>query len=158
MSTSLVSASNWQWRHFDTLTTRELYQVLKARLAVFSLEQKCYYQDADDLDFNAWHLLGWNAEKSELLAYLRLLPPATAYPEPSIGRILTTRSARGSGLGNSLVQRGIEKAEHLFPNQAIRIGAQLYLKNFYGKFGFEIDSAPYDEDGIEHIQMIRKPS
>ncbi|HXA47888.1 MAG TPA: GNAT family N-acetyltransferase, partial [Burkholderiaceae bacterium] len=37
----------------------------------------------------------------------------------------------------------------------IRISAQQYLEAFYRSFGFETTSAPYDEDGIPHIEMLR---
>ena len=38
---------------------------------------------------------------------------------------------------------------------AIRIGAQQYLERFYQSFGFVTVSAPYDEDGIQHVDMLR---
>jgi ElaA protein len=39
---------------------------------------------------------------------------------------------------------------------SIRISAQQYLEKFYSEFGFETVSDPYDEDGIPHIEMLRK--
>src|SRR5690349_7063965 len=41
------------------------------------------------------------------------------------------------------------------PECWIRIGAQQYLERFYGGFGFKTASAPYDEDGILHVEMVR---
>ena len=148
----------WQWCTFDELTTSQLYEVFKARLAVFSVEQECWYQDADDADHCAWHLLGWHDKTSELLAYLRLLPPSTAFPEPSLGRILTRQAARGCGVGHQLMQQGLQKAEELFPGQDICIGAQHRLVTFYQQYGFEIVSEPYEEDRILHIHMKRRAS
>ena len=47
--------------------------------------------------------------------------------------------------------------EHIETGHApMKIGAQLYLKNFYSSFGFEQSSDVYDEDGIDHIEMIRQ--
>ena len=43
----------------------------------------------------------------------------------------------------------------IFGRQAIKIGAQLYLKKFYESFGFEQVSEVYLEDGIEHIYMVK---
>jgi len=40
--------------------------------------------------------------------------------------------------------------------QLVRIGAQQYLEKFYGELGFARASEPYDEDGIMHIEMLRK--
>ncbi|WP_369750900.1 GNAT family N-acetyltransferase [Pontibacter sp. BAB1700] len=38
----------------------------------------------------------------------------------------------------------------------IRIGAQLYARKFYERFGFEQSSEVYDEDGIDHIKMVKQ--
>ena len=37
-------------KFFDELTTRELYEILKSRMEIFVVEQKCVYQDFDDID------------------------------------------------------------------------------------------------------------
>lgn len=38
-------------KFFDELTTRELYEMLKARAEIFVVEQNCVYQDLDDRDY-----------------------------------------------------------------------------------------------------------
>ena len=43
-------------KFFDELTTRELYELLKARAEIFVVEQTCVYQDLDDLDYNGLHV------------------------------------------------------------------------------------------------------
>jgi ElaA protein len=93
--------------------------------------------------------------KRELAAYLRCLAPGAKYEEMSLGRVLTTMAARGSGAGRELLARGIEYAERQHPGHRIRIGAQQYLEKFYQGFGFATISEPYDEDGIKHIDMLR---
>jgi ElaA protein len=127
------------------------------RQQVFILEQTCLYPDLDGLDVAAHHLLGWRVAdgRRELVAYLRILAPGAKYAEMSLGRVLTTPAARGTGAGRELLARGIEYAEHLHPGHRIRIGAQAYLENFYQGFGFQTISEPYDEDGIMHIDMLR---
>jgi ElaA protein len=55
------------------------------------------------------------------------------------------------------MQCSIEKVNKFYPNQGIRINAQLYLEHFYAQFGFQRVSDPYDEDGIPHIEMVRAP-
>jgi ElaA protein len=52
------------------------------------------------------------------------------------------------------MQQAIEIARQRYGNQAIRIGAQLYLKKFYASLGFEAQGDIYLEDGIEHVEMI----
>jgi ElaA protein len=147
----------WQRSSFAELTSAQLYEVLAQRQQVFILEQTCLYPDMDGLDLEAHHLLGWRIEngKRELAAYLRILAPGAKYTEMSIGRVLTTPAARGTGAGRELLARGIEYAEHLHPGHRIKIGAQAYLEQFYQNFGFRTISEPYDEDGIMHIDMLR---
>jgi ElaA protein len=77
------------------------------------------------------------------------------YEEPSIGRIVTAQEVRRTGLGRELVREALARAERLWPGRAIRIGAQQRLERFYQEFGFVTASAPYDEDGIMHVEMVR---
>ena len=58
--------------------------------------------------------------------------------------------------GRVLMEKSIEETGKLFGLSPIKIGAQLYLKSFYTSLGFEQTSAIYLEDGIEHIEMIRR--
>lgn len=148
---------DWQLSHFNDLTPADLYEVLAQRQDVFILEQTCLYPDIDGLDPVAHHLLGWRTVdgKRRLAAYLRILGPGVKYAEMSLGRVITTSAARGSGAGRALLTEGIACAERLHPGHRIRIGAQQYLEKFYQGFGFETVSAPYDEDGIMHIDMLR---
>ncbi len=37
-------------KHFNELTTTELYEILKTRSEIFVVEQDCVYQDLDDND------------------------------------------------------------------------------------------------------------
>jgi ElaA protein len=79
--------------------------------------------------------------------------------EPSIGRVVTDPSARGLGLGREVMRRGIAWCEKLHPGSPIRIEAQQYLERFYRELGFVTDpaKAPYDDEGIMHIEMVRPP-
>ncbi len=150
----------WQWKFFNELSRDELFELLLLRQAVFVVEQHCPYQDADPLDRDSWHLLGWREENSarELVAYLRVNASGIRYAEPSIGRVLTAASARGQGLGKELIAKGIECTECQFPGEGIRISAQLYLQKFYASFGFKEVSEPYEEDEIPHIEMLKPGS
>jgi ElaA protein len=147
----------WQFSSFADLGVDALYEMLALRQQVFVLEQTCLYPDIDGLDPGAHHLLGWRTDggKRELVATLRCLAPGAKYEEMSIGRVVTHPSARGTGLGRDLVAQGLARADRLHPGHAMRIGAQAHLERFYGGFGFATVSAPYDEDGILHIDMVR---
>ena len=149
--------TEWQWRSFAELSSHDLYAVLAQRQHVFVLEQQCLYNDFDGLDLASHHLLGWRTidGKRCLAAYLRCLAPGAKYTEMSLGRVLTTKAARGAGIGRALLTQGIEHAERQHPGHPIKIGAQQYLEAFYASFGFVTISAPYDEDAILHVDMLR---
>ena len=118
------------------------------------MEQNCPYQDADNKDQSSWHLMGWFYDT--LVAYTRLLPPGVSYAEiPSIGRVVTSPSVRGEGIGKELMQQSIKKIYTLFGPSPIKIGAQLYLYKFYTSLGFQQTSDIYLEDNIEHVEMLK---
>jgi ElaA protein len=145
--------TDWRCAPFEELTAREVHDILQARSAVFVVEQACVFQDMDGADVEAWHLFA--RRQGGIAAYCRLLPPGLKYAEPSIGRVITTGAARGTGLGRALMREALARCGRLWPGAAIRIGAQLHLERFYGEFGFARASEPYDEDGIPHIEMLR---
>ena len=145
---------NWTVKEFDALTPHELYAILQLRSEVFGVEQKCVYQDMDNKDQHCYHMMCW--QKDQLVAYTRLVPPGISYSEPSIGRVVTSRDVRGTGLGKTLVEKSIAEILKVYGQTPIKIGAQLYLKKFYESFDFEQTGDIYDEDGIPHIHMTRK--
>jgi ElaA protein len=142
----------WRCKSFDELSPAELYDIMKLRSEVFVVEQNCIFLDADDKDQMAFHLYGW--DNKNLVAYVRLLPPHSAYVEMSIGRVVTSQHYRKARIGRELMQKGIEMCSRLFGKGPIKIGAQLYLKKFYESLGFEQTGEIYLEDGISHIHMI----
>ncbi|MGN6396408.1 MAG: GNAT family N-acetyltransferase [Mucilaginibacter sp.] len=137
---------------FDELTVYQLYQILKLRSAIFVFEQQCLYQDMDDKDQQCYHLMIF--EDNQLAAYTRLLPAGLSFKEVSIGRVITNQAFRGRGLARKIMQQSIEACYELFGKQPIRIGAQLYLKDFYGSLGFIQQGEMYLEDDIPHIEML----
>ncbi|WP_430898185.1 MULTISPECIES: GNAT family N-acetyltransferase [unclassified Paraflavitalea] len=144
---------NWITKPFDELTPLELYKIIQLRNEVFVVEQNCVFQDADDKDQKCYHLMGWNEDR--LAAYTRLVPVGVSYPNYiSIGRVITNPKDRRSGFGKELMRVSIDKCYELWGKAPIKIGAQLYLKNFYESFGFQQISDVYDEDGIDHIEML----
>jgi ElaA protein len=145
----------WKCAPFGELSALEVHDILQARAAVFVVEQACAFQDVDGIDPQCWHLMGRKGGRGLLLAYCRLVPPGVKFAEPSIGRVLTTEAVRRTGAGRELVREAVARAQALWPGAALRIGAQVYLDRFYAEFGFVKSSAPYDEDGIMHIEMVR---
>lgn len=149
----MTTSITWTCKAFNELTPLELYKILQLRNEVFVVEQNCVFQDADGKDLQAMHLMAWAGE--ELAAYTRLFDKGITYSYASIGRVITSPRYRRCGLGKQLMSNSIEQLFTLFGIQPIKIGAQFYLKNFYESFGFVADGPLYDEDGIDHIHMIR---
>lgn len=141
-------------KSFQELTVDELYAVLKLRSAVFVVEQNCVFLDMDDKDQKCHHLLLYR--ENELVGYSRLVPAGVSYSEISIGRVITAASVRGTGLGKRLMELAIHYCQQLLGPGPIRIGAQTYALGFYASLGFVAEGETYDEDGIEHIEMVRK--
>lgn len=127
---------------------------MRLRNEVFVVEQNCVYQDADGKDPYCHHLLIFDGE--QLVAYTRLLPRGVSYEQMSIGRVVSSPSHRGTGVGRLLMRLSIETCHNLFGDGPIRIGAQMYLKKFYESLGFVQTSDMYLEDNIPHIEMIRE--
>lgn len=151
----------WSCRSFAELDARALYEILCLRAQVFVLEQRCAYLDPDGFDTAVWHLEGRDPASHELQAYARLVAPLTkgaAQPLPMIGRVVTAPTARGAGQGRELMQQAIVHCTRLWPGRVVEISAQAHLERFYASLGFETISAPYDDDGIPHVDMRRKPA
>ena len=140
--------------HFDQLTPRQLQAIYKLRVQIFVVEQNCAYQDVDDTDLTASHLMGTTAD-GQLVAYARLMKEPD--DQARFGRIVVSAAARGNGNGQALIRAAIAEIQRLWPaTTQINIQAQHYLDRFYRSFGFKPVSAVYLEDGIPHQDMILK--
>lgn len=144
----------WHWSTFGDLRPNELYEIVRARIEVFVIEQRCLYQDCDGVDLVSHHL--WmNGPDGHLGAYLRVVPPGVKFVEPSLGRVITAASVRGTGAGRALMAEAVRRMDAMYPGQPIRISAQRYLLQFYNDFGFEATDLHYLEDNIPHTEMVR---
>jgi len=142
-------------RQFSQLTPWEIFSMYRLRSEVFVVEQNCVYRDVDEKDLVSWHLLA--LDNGELAGYCRIIPPGVSYAEPSIGRVVIAGHKRRSGLGRALMNQALNKVSELFQKQDIVISAQTYLEPFYKSLGFSSEGSEYDEDGIPHIQMRKRP-
>ncbi|MBA9077528.1 GNAT family N-acetyltransferase [Rufibacter quisquiliarum] len=140
-------------RKFAALTPHELYENLRLRSDVFVVEQQCIFLDLDNKDQHCYHLLLYG--RDELVASSRLVPAGVSYAEMSIGRVVTSKMVRGTGVGRKLMQASIDQMYALFGQGPIKIGAQLYAKKFYESLGFVQTGEVYVEDGIDHIHMVK---
>lgn len=149
----MAAVVHWICKRFDDLGVHALHDALALRCRVFILEQGPY-QDPDAADKQAWHLLGYDAA-GQLQACLRVVDPGAKFAEPSIGRVVTAPEARGQGLGRALMAEGLARCAKAWPGRAVRISAQAHLQGFYAALGFVPVGAPYLEDDIPHIEMLR---
>ncbi len=138
-----------EWRHWAELSTAELYGLLQFRQAIFVVEQASPYPDLDGSDARAQHLLVRAGD--ELLGYLRLIAPD---PLVKIGRVAVKKEARGRGLARVMMEAALERAAQTYPHRDVGLGAQTYLEPFYSSLGFVAVSAPYDDYGVPHIDMV----
>ena len=144
----------WKVKSFEELTTKELYEILKVRQEVFVVEQTCDYLDADGYDERALHI--WAEKHSKIIAYCRVFNKEIKYKEASMGRVLTHPEHRALRLGKTLVSIGLEVISTRFRTENVRISAQDYLIQFYGKFGFRDTGKKYLEDNIPHTEMLKR--
>lgn len=149
-------ALTWLSKHHSDLTPHELYALLALRSQVFVVEQHCAYLDVDgqDLSGDTCHLLAW--QDDALLAYLRLLDPATQGGDVVIGRVVIAPQARGTGLGHQLMERAVQACTERWPELPIYLSAQAHLQGYYGRYGFVAVTEVYLDDDIPHIGMRRQ--
>ena len=139
-------------RTFDELSNKELYSILRLRSEIFVVEQNCVYQDLDNKDLNAYHLMA--VENGELIGYLRILNKGVSYKEASIGRVVVKKEYRRKKLGLEIINKGIDFIINKLQEKEVRISAQVYAKNLYEKAGFVEVSEEYLEDDIPHVEML----
>lgn len=145
---------NWKTKRWEEVSRDELYNFSRLRINVFVVEQDCPYPEFDDVDQESIHLWAENAS-GICIAYLRIIPPGKKRTVPSIGRVVVDEEARKSGLGRTLMNKGIDWTQQEFGPIQIKISAQEYLIRFYESLGFSTRGEGYLEDGIPHIEMIR---
>ena len=159
--TQLPKGVSLHIRTFAALSAAEIYEILKARYAVFTEEQHIIYLDEDDVDYLATHI--YLSRGSRVIAYARLFPDKqekvfnpTKYEvekAPTVflfGRMLTIE--RGRGFGARLMHSVIAEAKRQ-KAQILRLHAQTQAVSFYEHFGFHTVGEVFIEADIPHILM-----
>ena len=141
-------------KKFHEMTPEELYGILKLRVDVFVVEQKCTAPELDDRDQEAIHV--WITDEDGVQAYLRLLDKGVEHEKyHAIGRVLTSEKKRSAGYGRAIMEEGIRVLMETYGEVPIYLEAQTYAEGFYGKFGFKKISDEFILDGIPHYKMLR---
>lgn len=134
---------------FPDLDAVTLYALLRLRMDVFVVEQRCAYPELDgrDLEPGTRHL--WLERAGTPIAYLRILtePDGGA----GIGRVVVARHARGNGFARRLLTTALERVG----DRDCVLNAQSRLVGFYETFGFTPTGPEFLDDGIPHTPMRR---
>lgn len=141
---------NFISKKFSELSNREVYEILKARMKVFLLEQNIVCLDTDDVDYDCLHC--YLEENGEIIAYLRAF-----YNDKNtvtVGRVLSI--THGVGYGKTLMEKSLDAIKEKMPCRAVRMHSQTHAIGFYEKFGFTVSSDEFLEEGVPHIEMICK--
>jgi ElaA protein len=141
----------WTWSQLAGLSALDVHALLALRQRAFVVEQRCAYQDADEGDLSAWHLLG--VEAGALVAYLRVGFREPAREGAALSRIVVAPGARGRGLGRAVVREGMRRAREACGAGPLRLEAQSHLVDFYRSLGFAVSGDEYRIDGIPHTPM-----
>ena len=137
---------NFFAKTFPELSAKEIYEILKARMEVFLLEQNIVCLDIDGVDYDALHV--FLEENGTVVAYLR----AFSYEDcVKIGRVLTRE--HGKGLGRKLMLEALARIREHFGCEKIVLHSQKHAEGFYEKFGFVTVSDEYLEEGVVHVTM-----
>ena len=135
---------------FDELTNRQLYEIVRARIEIFLLEQTIICQDFDRIDYDSLHC--FLEQDGEILAYLRAYRGEDG--NVKIGRVLSI--THGIGLGAKLMRLSIPEIQKRMPCKAFTLHAQTQAQGFYEKFGFTAVSSVFLEENIPHVAMMRE--
>lgn len=139
------------------------YRILRLRVDVFVVEQECPYPELDGRDLEPGARWVWaesqEAESAEAEAATEVTGTLRILREPSgavrIGRVVTSKAARSSGVGALLMNRALELVG---PGVPLLLDAQAHLEGWYARFGFARCGDTFLEDGIPHVPMSNGPA
>lgn len=144
---TLPKGIRFQAKQFSDLTTKELYEILKARFSVFVAEQHIHYVDEDNIDYISTHFS--LRRQGLVIAYARVFP-AKEKGVYTIGRMLTIE--RGQGFAKYLMTRIVEEARARKAHK-LRLHAQTQAAPFYEHLGFRTVGDIFSEAELPHVLM-----
>lgn len=114
------------------------------------IEEQGFVREFDDLDDAAVHIVAFDGDKP--------IGTCRYYPRPdgsyAIGRIAVAREYRGKGVGSALVLEA-ERRVALLGAKTTVVSAQLRAAGFYRSLGYTEQGAPYPEEHVTHILMVK---
>ncbi len=137
---------------FDELTTRELYEILRLRSAVFIVEQGGRYQDLDGIDYHSVHIFYEN-EQQEVLGCIRVFPKEDEPGTVQLGRLVTRD--RKTGLGSRLMADAIRIARERFGAKEVYLTGRASALGFYEKCGFRSECGELMAETVPYHKLRR---
>jgi ElaA protein len=126
-----------------------LYALLRLRVDVFVVEQKCPYPELDGRDTEPGTLHLWLEHDGAPVAYLRIVEEPDGVAR--IGRVAVAGGARGNGYAGRLMEAALAR----LGDRPSVLAAQAHLVDLYARYGYRPDGPGFVEDGIPHVPMRR---
>ncbi len=108
--------------------------------------------EPDEWDANALHLLAVDGATGEILGTARLVNKGNGVAK--IGRVAVKQSARGRGVGQTLMAHALDHAARA-GHTLVVLDAQVHVVPFYERLGFVAAGPIFDDAGIPHRRMTR---
>lgn len=139
------------WHGDDQQLLKEIRQV------VFIDEQQVLPTlEWDGLDTEAVHLLALDVNTQQAIACARITKRSNLNQSPTsvgyIGRMAVLKHWRNQSVGSALLSTAIKILQKELVKE-IRLSAQTHAITFYQKAGFVVQSQPYVDAGITHVEM-----
>jgi predicted GNAT family N-acyltransferase len=134
-------------------TLDDVVKAFAVRAIVFCEGQSIAYDvEHDEHDSSCVHVLGEVGGEPVAAGRIRFLDRIA-----KLERIAVREKYRGHGFGHELTDFMIGvAAERGF--DTCKMHAQEYLSGFYSEHDFEVEGEVFEEAGIEHVAMVRKPA
>ena len=111
--------------------------------------------EKDAFDATSVHAVAYN-RLGKPLATGRLLPSKAVdgVKSSKIGRVAVHRVMRGSNIGRDIMAALVNAAKARGDNEIV-LHSQCSAENFYVKQGFAVRGMPFDEEGMQHVEMYK---
>jgi ElaA protein len=146
---------NWKTLEFEQCTVRELYLIMRARSAVFVVEQSHLRLDADGHDECALHIFAAEdmSRPMPIIAYARVRPGDAEAPQVVLDKVLTSPARRCDGTAEALIERVLRATAERWPGTVVRVTAPVGLCAFYEQFGFRKAEGPFLDHGALSVDL-----
>ncbi len=121
--------------------------------------QKRIYQEIDGRDLRVLHIFK-TGQNGKIVAYARvfLLDDGQTV---SFGRVVTSKAARGQGVGGQLLNQVMTTIKKHYPDRPIAIESQQQVHGFYRRVGFVSQGKPFSYKSTykstPHVKMVHAP-